>query len=69
MKARKDRRLRRILYECNGVPSAGYIKHAWIDGVCQPVGNYIRYPQNSNMQKYLKGTSKNFQTIAINSKI
>lgn len=58
MKIRKDRRLRKILINYRCAPSAGYIKYDWIDGVLQPVGNYIQYPQNSNMQKYLKRLSR-----------
>jgi hypothetical protein len=57
VKAKKDRRLRRILHDCRCTPYAGYIRYDWIDGVRQPVGDYIRYPKHSNMQKYLKRLS------------
>ncbi len=58
MQDKKDRRLRKIIDECHGKPSAGSITHAWVDGVWQPVGEYIRYPKNSNIQKYLKRQTK-----------
>ena len=58
MQDKKDRRLRKIIDECHPKPSVGTITHAWIDGVWQPVGNYIRYPKNSNIQKYLKRQTK-----------
>ena len=54
MQDKKDRRLRKMIGERHVKPSAGYIPHAWIDGAWQPAGDYIRYPKNSNIQKYLK---------------
>ena len=54
----KERRLMRILTECRYTPHAGCIDCAWVNGVWQPVGNHIKYPKNSNMQKYLKRQSK-----------
>lgn len=58
MKDKKDRRSRKMIGECHCKTSVGYITHAWIDGVWQPAGDYIRYPKNSNIQKYLKRQSK-----------
>ena len=58
MQHKKDRRLREIIVQCRPKPSAGSIMHAWVDGVWQPVGDYIRYPKNSNIQKYLKRQTK-----------
>lgn len=58
MQDKKDRRLRKIINKRHRNPSAGYIVHAWIDGVWRPVGDYIRYPQNSKIQKHLKRQSK-----------
>ena len=57
MKAKKDRRLRKILSDCRYTPHAGYVECDWVDGVWQPVREYIQYPKNSNMQKYLKRQS------------
>ena len=54
LEAKKDRRLRKIITECRCTPSVGYIEREWVDGVLQPVGDHIRYPKNSNIQKYLK---------------
>ena len=53
-RAKKERRRRQIINEFHRRPSVGYITRAWIDGALQPVGDYIRYPKNSNIQKYLK---------------
>ena len=58
MQSKKDRRLRKIINEYHRRPTVGYITHAWIDGVWQPVGDYIRFPKNSNIQKYLKRQSR-----------
>ena len=58
MKKKKDSRLRKILTECKYTPSAGYIQYDWVDGVCKPVKEYVQYPKNSNMQKYLKRKSR-----------
>lgn len=58
MQNKKDRRLRETIVQCRCKPSAGSITHAWIDGIWQPVGDYIKYPKNSNIQKYLKRQTK-----------
>ena len=58
MEAKNDRRLRKIITECRGTPSVGCIEREWVDGVLQPVGDHIRYPKNSNIQKYLKRQSR-----------
>lgn len=58
MQNKKDQRLREIIVQCRCKPSAGSITHTWIDGVWQPVGDYIKYPKNSNIQKYLKRQTK-----------
>ena len=49
MQYKKDLRLRRIIGEYRCKPTVGYITRRWIDGVWQPVGDYIRYPKNSNI--------------------
>ena len=58
MKENKDIRLRKIIAECKYTPHAGYIPYGWVDGLFQPIGDYIRYPKHSNMQKYLKRKSR-----------
>lgn len=58
MQVKKDRHLRKILTACRYTPHAGQIDYGWVDGVWKPVKNYIKYPKNSNMQKYLKRQSK-----------
>ena len=58
MQDKKDRRLRKIIARRHSGPLVGYIPREWNDGVCQPAGDYIRYPKNSNIQKYLKRQSR-----------
>lgn len=58
MRDKKDRRIRKIISNCHCKPSAGSITHAWVGGVWKPVGDYVRYPKNSNIQKYLKRQTK-----------
>jgi hypothetical protein len=58
MQKQKDIRLRKIIAECRYTPHAGYIRYGIVGEVFQPMGDYIRYPKNSNMQKYLKRQSK-----------
>ena len=38
-------------------PTIGYIKYDFIDGVWQQTGNHIKYPKNSNAQRFLKRKS------------
>jgi hypothetical protein len=58
MKEKKDIRLRKIITECKYTPSAGYIQYDWVAGAWKPVKEYVQYPKNSNMQKYLKRKSR-----------
>ena len=58
MQKTKDIQLRKIITECKYTPHAGSIHYGWVDGEWQSIGDYIRYPKNSNMQKYLKRQSK-----------
>ena len=58
MQDKKERRLREIITHRHSGPLVGYIRFEWNDGVRQPAGDYIRYPKNSNIQKYLKRQSK-----------
>ena len=57
MKDKKDNRLRQIITKCGYIPHAGYIDWDEVDGVWQPTGKYIKYPKNSDAQKYLKKQS------------
>ena len=52
IKHRKD--LIWIIHNCGYNPAAGYIDWDWVDGIWQPVGKYIKYPKNSNAQRYWK---------------
>ena len=45
MKAKKDRKLRKILSNCRYTPHAGSVEYGWVDGVWQPVREYIQYPK------------------------
>ena len=47
MKAKKDRRLCKILSDCRYKPHAGHIEYGWVDGVWQPVKAYIQYPNGN----------------------
>jgi hypothetical protein len=57
MKAKKDRRLLKIVTDYGSLPRVGSIERGWIDGVWQPTGTHIHFPKNSNVQKYLKRQS------------
>ncbi len=58
MEAKKERRHIKIITTYKKLPRIGNIECGWVDGVLQPVGDYIKYPKNSNIQKYLKRQSK-----------
>ena len=49
----RDARMRIILRKKYD-PRAGYVDWAWVDGIWQPVGRYIKYPKNSRQQGYWK---------------
>ena len=53
MKVKKDNRLRKMI-TAGYIHHAGYIQYGWLDGVWTPIGDYIRYPKHSKMQRYLK---------------
>ena len=57
MKAKKDRRLLKIVTTYGYLPRVGYIECGWVDGVWKPTGTHIHAPKNSNIQKYLKRQS------------
>lgn len=54
-KKKKDRLMKIMTYGYN--PAAGYTDWGWVNGIYKPVGNYIQYPKNSNMQVYWKNQS------------
>ena len=54
MQDKKERRLREIIAHRHSGPLVGYSPHEWNDGVCQPAGEYNRYPKNFNIQKHFK---------------
>jgi hypothetical protein len=58
MEMKKKHRLVKIVTAYGYLPRAGYIECGWVDGVWQPIGKYIKYPKNSDKQKYLKRQSK-----------
>ena len=35
-------------------PTVGYVKRIYVDGRYQQVGKYIKYPKNSNAERYWK---------------
>jgi len=53
MNAVKDKRLRKIL-NYGYIPHAGWVEHDFVDGEHVCVGRYIKYPRNSNAQRFLK---------------
>ena len=53
MKVRKYQRLRKIVIS-SYIPHAGYVDWTFVDGHSVPTGKYIKYPKNSNCQKWIK---------------
>ena len=53
MRVRKKERLFRIVTG-SYIPHAGYVDWDLVDGKMKPTGNYIKYPKNSNCQKWMK---------------
>lgn len=56
--AKKNRKRLRIVTAFHPSPRAGSVEWGRVDGVWQPTGTHIKYPKNSNMQKYLKRQSR-----------
>ena len=50
----KDQRLRNIINNYGYNPRIGFVDWDFVDGVWQEVGKYIKYPRNSNRQKWIK---------------
>jgi len=53
MATHKTTELRKIVTQ-SYAPHAGYVQWEEIDGVWVPAGKYIKYPKNSNTQKWIK---------------
>lgn len=56
MNERKFKRLHRIVTS-SYVPHAGYTSWSYVDGQHVPTGTYIKYPKNSNRQRWCKKAS------------
>ena len=54
MAVKNERRLMKIITDYRRLPRAGYVEHGWVNGEWQAIGEYIKYPKNSNMKKYFK---------------
>ena len=54
---KKDERLRNIISYDRYNPAVGYIDYGYVDGIWKEVGNHIKYPRDSNFQRYLKRQS------------
>lgn len=54
---KKNRRIK-IAIDYSRMSRVGSIECKVIDGVWQPTGTHIKYPKNSNIQKYLKRQSR-----------
>lgn len=52
-KQQKNERLLNIL-STGYMPHAGYVEYDFIDDIWTRVGNHIKYPRNSNRQKWMK---------------
>lgn len=57
MRKLKNDRLMRIVTRYGYNPSAGYTDWGWVNGDYRPVGNYIKYPRDSDNQGYWKRQS------------
>ena len=53
----KDRRRRKIISLGGYKPIVGYIDYDFVDGKWMETGNHIKYPRNSNAQRFLKRIS------------
>ena len=54
----KKKRLLKILNLKGYNPARGYVDWALADGQWKPVGNHIKYPKNSNKQRFYKRYTK-----------
>lgn len=56
-RVKKRDRLMKIINGCCYNPARGYVEWDFVDGRYQPVGNHIKYPKNSNAQRFYKNQS------------
>lgn len=54
MAVKKRDDLLKIINSTGYNPNIGYVDWDWVDGVWQQTGKYIKYPKNSNAQRYWK---------------
>ena len=54
MKKQKKDRLMEIITRGRHNSAAGYVDCDFVDGEWKPVGKYIKYPRNSNKQRFFK---------------
>lgn len=52
--AQKKESLIRMINYTPYNPHAGYVDWGWVNGVWQQVGTYVKYPRNSNKQRFGK---------------
>ena len=57
MAAKKKKRLINIVNSYKVRPRVGEIDYTQVDGEYTPLGNYVKFPKHSKMQKYLKRQS------------
>ena len=54
MARHKKKRLMKIINTGRYNPARGYVDWGMVDGQWKPIGNHIKYPKNSNMQRLYK---------------
>lgn len=54
MKRHKYQRRYRIVMKGGYDPRVGYLRYGFVDGVWQPISKVILYPNNSNLQRWMK---------------
>lgn len=57
MRRKKNKRRRDIIKTCGYYPPAGWLDYEWVDGVYTEIGTHIKYPRDSNAQRFLKRES------------
>ena len=57
MRRKHNNDRKRIILRKKYDPRPGHLDWKRVDGVWQPVGNHIKYPKNSRIQRFWKGRS------------
>lgn len=57
MRRKKNKRRRDIIKTCGYHPPAGWLDYEWVGGVYTDIGTHIKYPRDSNAQRFLKRES------------